>query len=315
MKKVLIIFLLLLSFLAFKNIAYAQQEIDACWTFLEAGDYKRAIEVGKLAVKNYPKNPKAYGCLGYAYYKVGELNLALENLEKAESLTSNKEDLMYIYHIMGQISHRIGYLDVALLYYIISLSLAKGLGNTDEQAGLLNDIGGIYKDKGELDKALSSYEESLRLETNEKEKASIYNNIAVVYYQKGDYQKAVKYFQKAIEIDEKYGNYHGVAIHKLNLGDTYIEMKDYEKAKKYLFEGLEGVKKVGDKLWEATGYVYLGKLYRDKGNKIEAKEYFTRAYNLYKSIGAEGYAQNVLEGIKELDKSNEKLNKSNKKIR
>jgi hypothetical protein len=52
MKKVLSIFFLLLSLLAFKNIAYAQQEIDACWTFNKAGDYKRAIEVGNLAVKN-----------------------------------------------------------------------------------------------------------------------------------------------------------------------------------------------------------------------------------------------------------------------
>jgi hypothetical protein len=41
----------LLSLLAFKNIAYAQREIDACSTFIKAGDYKRAIEVGKLAVK------------------------------------------------------------------------------------------------------------------------------------------------------------------------------------------------------------------------------------------------------------------------
>jgi len=60
MKKILSIFLLLLSFLAFKNIAYAQRKIDACRTFIEAGDYKRAVEVGKLAVKKYPKNPKAY---------------------------------------------------------------------------------------------------------------------------------------------------------------------------------------------------------------------------------------------------------------
>jgi tetratricopeptide (TPR) repeat protein len=75
---------------------------------------------------------------------------------------------------------------------------------------------------------------------------------------------------------------------KLNLGNTYRKMKDYEKAEKYLLEGLEGVKKVGDKYWEATGYQYLGWLYTDKGDKKTAKDYLTRAYNLFKSIGAEG---------------------------
>jgi tetratricopeptide (TPR) repeat protein len=71
-------------------------------------------------------------------------------------------------------------------------------------------------------------------------------------------------------------------------------MKDYEKGEKYLLEGLEGVKKVGDKYWEAVAYHYLGLLYRDKGDKKTAKDYLTRAYDLYKSIGAEGNAIGVL---------------------
>ena len=114
---------------------------------------------------------------------------------------------MYIYDQIGLILHSMGYLDDALLYYSRSLSLAKDLGNTDDQATLLNNIAGIYDKKGELDKALSYYEESLSLKT-EKEKAPIYNNIALIYIKKGDYQKAVEYFQKAIEICEKYGKYH-----------------------------------------------------------------------------------------------------------
>jgi tetratricopeptide (TPR) repeat protein len=282
---------------------YDKPEIAACWVFIYAGDYKRAIEAGKLAVEKYPKDSEAYLCLGLAYYNVGELKLALENLKKAESLTSNKEDLMGIYNIIGQILYRMGYLD-ALLYYSRSLNLAKDLGDIDMQATLINNIGEIYIVRGELDKALSYLEEALSLQINEKRKASTYNNIAAIYYKKGDYQKAVKYLQKAIEINEKYEDYHEVSRGKLNLGDLYREMKDYKNAEKYLFEGLEGVKKVGDKYWEATGYASLGFLYKDKGDKKTAREYFTRAYNLYKSIGAEGYAQSVLEEIKELDKSN-----------
>jgi tetratricopeptide (TPR) repeat protein len=303
MKKALSIFFLLLSLLAFKNIAYAETPLDACLNFYKAGDYKRAIEAGKLAVKKYPYNLLAYSCLGGAYYKVGELKLAYENMKKAESLTNNKASLMYIYNQIGMILKDMGYSNDALLYYSRSLSLAKDLGNTDMQAPLLNNIAGIYKDKGELDKALSYYEESLSLETNEKDKAIIYNNIADIYYKKGDYQKAVEYLQKAIEIDEKYGDYHEASMYKLNLGNVYRKMKDYENAEKYLSEGLEGVKKVGDKYWEAYGYWYFGDLYRDKGDKKAARDYYTRAYNLFKSIGAEGYAQGVLDDIKELDKS------------
>jgi len=227
MKKALSIFFLLLSLLVFKNIAYAQKEIDACFNFNKAGDYKRAIESGQSAIKKYPYNSEAYRCLGNAYYNVGEFKSAYDTMKKAESLTNKKEDLMYIYNKIGMILGKMGNLDDSFLYYNRSLSLAKDLGNTEMQAALLNNIAWIYYDKGELDKALSYYEESLNLKTNEKDKAPTYNNIALIYDKKDDYQKAVEYLQKAIEIDEKYGDYHNASMHKLNLGDTYRKIKDY----------------------------------------------------------------------------------------
>ena len=312
MKKAFILIFIIFSLLVFKNFAFAQQkserrglqpEVAACFLLLNfIGDYKRAIEVGKEAVQMYPNDPNAHRCLGESYHAIGEFKLALEHLKKAESLTSNKEDLMYIYNQIGRIYSDMGYLDRALIYYTGSLSLARNLGNRVAEAAVLNNIAGIYYRAGELDKALGYYEESLKLQTDEKEKATTYNNIAIIYSSKGNYQKAVEYFQKAIEIHKMSGDDHKVSQWKLNLGDTYREMKDYEKAEKYILEGLEGVKKVGDKYWEAYGYYFLGWLYIDKGNKKTAKDYLTRAYNLFKSIGAEGKAEEVLSDIRELEK-------------
>ncbi len=181
MKKLLTFTLLVfLSLLAFKNFAFAQPEVDACYNFLIARDYKRAIEAGKRAVQKYPDKPIAHYCLGRSYRMVGEFKLALEHMKRAESLTSNKKDLMHIYNQIGLIYNDIGYLDDALLYYNRSLSLARDLGNKSMQAEVLNNIANIYEKKDELDKALGYYEESLRLQTDEKEKAITYNNIAII---------------------------------------------------------------------------------------------------------------------------------------
>jgi len=277
------------------------EEVVKCENFYIAGDYERAIEAGKVAVEKDPNNLKAHYCLGRSYYKIGELKLALEHMKMAEGLTSNKKYLMYIYNQIGLIYEKMGYLDDALLYYSRSLSLARHLGNRNMQTSVLNNIAGIYVYKGELDKALGYYEETLRSQTDEKAKATTYNNIAFIYDIKGNYQKAVEYFQKAVEIGERYGDYRGASIRKLNLGNTYRKMRDYEKAEKYILEGLEGVKKVGDKYSEATGYAYLGWLYRDKGDKKTAKDYLIRAYDLFKSIGAERNAIGVLSAIRELE--------------
>lgn len=44
------------------------KEVYECFNFLKAGDYKRAIEAGKKAVKKYPNNSDAHLCLGINYY-------------------------------------------------------------------------------------------------------------------------------------------------------------------------------------------------------------------------------------------------------
>jgi len=174
MKKAFSLLFIILSLLAFKNFAFAQPEVDACYNFRKAGDYRRAIEAGRVAVQKYPNNIDAHYCLGISYRMVGEFKLALEHMKRAESLTSNKEELMYIYNQIGLIYDSMGYLDDALLYYSRSLSLARDLGNKSMQASVLNNIAGIYDNKGELDKALGYYEESIRLETDEKEKGKGY---------------------------------------------------------------------------------------------------------------------------------------------
>jgi tetratricopeptide (TPR) repeat protein len=71
------------------------EEVVKCENFYIAGDYERAIEAGKRAVEKDPNNLKAHYCLGRSYYKIGEFKLALKHMKKAESLTSDKEDLMH----------------------------------------------------------------------------------------------------------------------------------------------------------------------------------------------------------------------------
>ena len=159
--------LLTFALLVFLSLfAFAQPEVDACYNFHKAGDYRRAIEAGKRAVQKYPNNMDAHYCLGISYIAIGEFKLALEHMKRAERLTSDKEDLIDIYNQIGIIYEKMGYLDDAFLYYSRSLSLARDLGDKSMQATVLNGIANIYEKKNELDKALSYYEESLRLETD-----------------------------------------------------------------------------------------------------------------------------------------------------
>ncbi|MGC9001175.1 tetratricopeptide repeat protein, partial [Caldisericum sp.] len=116
-KLVLAIFLML----ALIGIAYAQMEIERCVKYLNAGDYQRAIEAGKRAVKLYPRSVDAYFCLGIAYTKTGQIDLAIESLKKAEAYAIRDDDLMYIYNWLGYNYYAKGDLDNSLFYNSKSL--------------------------------------------------------------------------------------------------------------------------------------------------------------------------------------------------
>jgi len=67
------------------------------------------------------------------------------------------------------------------------------------------NLGNLYANRNEIEKALSSYETALRLEPRA---VLALTNIAIVYGQRGEYDKAEASLRKAIEIDPKSAPVH-----------------------------------------------------------------------------------------------------------
>jgi tetratricopeptide (TPR) repeat protein len=55
-----------------KTEVRTQQGIEACYNYLSAKNYQKAIEIGEKLVKIYPENFDAYSCLAQAYLELGE---------------------------------------------------------------------------------------------------------------------------------------------------------------------------------------------------------------------------------------------------
>ena len=89
-----------------------------------------------------------------------------------------------------------------------------------------NNIGVVYKAKGEYDKALEYYQKSLairlkQLGPDHPDVATSYNNIGLVYDNKAEYDKALEYYQKSLAIRLKQlgpdhpdvaNSYHNIAF-------------------------------------------------------------------------------------------------------
>lgn len=275
------------------NCAFAQSEVDRCATYLNAGDYVRAVQAGQNAVRQSPRNGDAHFCLGDAFRLRGELTSALQELREAERLSSTKADLRVVYNRLGLTYSDIGDLDNAEFYHSRALSLATELGKKDVEASELNNLAVVFQDRGNLEKALEYYKQSLNLKRNESEQATVYNNIAVVYDQKGDHSSAIEYFSRAIGIHERSGNYASAATTRLNLGNTYRKIKEYDKARLELEQGLIGAKKAGKKYWEAVAYQYQAYLAVDTNHISDARTLLLMARQLAQSTGARGLIDSI----------------------
>lgn len=306
-------FLLVIVFVlifVYSSKVLASTEINKCLDYLEAKDYKRAIEFGKRAVELYSKSFESFFCLGKAYFETGEFQLALSNFKEAERLAITKNQLMLAYGMIGRAKQALGDLDDALSYFQKSLNLARELGDTKSESSLVGDIASIFYDKGEFDKALEYFEISLKLAKDERDKGVIYNNIALVYINKGEYVKAIEYLIKSVEICKRYGDKHGFARTLVNLGQAFIFVKQFDLAETCLFDGLKILQEMNDKYWEAEAYGNLGVLYFLKGNISRAEVYLKKAYDIFKSIGVEKEAEVVLDALNKLSKLTE-LKRSN----
>ena len=77
-----------------------------------------------------------------------------------------------------------------------------------------NNLGAVWRIKGDYDKAIGHFEKALEssLKTFGSEHpnlATSWNNLGLAWHGKGDYDKAIEYYEKALESDLKtFGSGH-----------------------------------------------------------------------------------------------------------
>ncbi|MDH2919060.1 MAG: tetratricopeptide repeat protein [Sideroxydans sp.] len=282
--------------------ALAATPTENCFNYKKAGDYPRAIQSGKEAVRLTPKSGDAFLCLGNAYYQVGDFDLALKNLLQAEQFFTQKSDLSLVYSNLGHVVKLKGDLQQALNYYSRSLGLDRELGDKAGEAVGLSNIAGVFRDRGDLDKALNYYQQSLNINPNEAGKAATYNNIAMAYSDREDYVSAVDNLDKAISLNRRFGNYHAAAQSILNKGSVQTEQRAFDVAETTLNEGLAAIQKVGDKYWESVALEYIAHLAEARGSIDLAKSKYQEALQLAQTAGATSLAESLARKLSLLQK-------------
>ena len=127
--------------------------------------------------------------------------------------------------------------EIALKNYQASLKYAKQTDNKYNQTKALLNLSGLYYHQLKYEKSIEILKQAqaqLDKYNTAKFKPKILNNLGIYYMDLGQFEKAISCFQEALKLDLVSNNQYGCAIKYGNLGYLFTQKKDFSQAQRYL---------------------------------------------------------------------------------
>lgn len=156
------------------------------------------------------------------------------------------------------------------------------------KAGAMNNIGYVYKQQGDIAKALDWYNRSLKIREEIGNKygiANSINNIGRIYNIQGNNRKAIECYKKSLKIQNDIGDKHGASISLSNIGLIYNNQGDIPEALEYYNKGLKMQDEIGDKQGVGISLYNIGHVYSMQNNFPKALEAYHKSLKILEEVG------------------------------
>ncbi len=154
-------------------------------------------------------------------------------------------------------------------------------------AHLLNTLGGITWQLGNINEAHRYVEQSLKLYEQLGYIwgiAQAYSNLGVLNAELGNWSKTIENWESSLELRRGTGDVLGQATAQCNIGQLRIMMGELEKAGEQLNKSLKLFQKLGDSWGSGQAYINLAMLALVEDQIDEAEEFAKIAYDLANSV-------------------------------
>ena len=192
-----------------------------------------------------------------------------------------------------------GAYDQALREGDLALDLARRLGDRDDEASLLNNLGLIHLSRKDLVRAEASFQEALGVQAaleHPREVAAIRNNLAIIAKERGDLDRAESLYTQNLASARHLGDALAQARALINLGDVAIGRLQFPRAEACLQEGLALREAAGNRPGLIVPILNLGILARLQGRLPEARQWCERGLALALEL-----QRKPLEGLAQLE--------------
>lgn len=249
----------------------AQEYIQQSSLEYQKKNYLKAIELAQKSLKEHVTF-EGYYLIGSSYYQRNDFEKALENLQKAEKLNPDSEQLLLM---LGLIFYSKENYDLSIQKFEQLLKL-----RPDDPVYYYR-LGLAYKQKRKYDKAIQYLEKASNQKFPYQE--NVWLNLADIYFELKDYEKSEYYYnqlekQKPNLEEIKNSKSHVEIARYLDKGNLAFKNRDYKSAEEWY------TKIVQLKPKEKIGYIQLGILYLEMQNFPASIENFSKALNIKKDF-------------------------------
>lgn len=262
-----------------------------------AGDPRRAVEdylVRALVIQSKLRNEQGqadiFNAFGVAYQQMGDLDLAIENYEKAAALrkrigdargtATSLKNLATVRMIRGEYKMALASLRSALL-------ILEEIGNRSGIAELQDAFGSLEEEQGRYSEALTHYRAALQVRRtlgDQRSLAKSHNNVGYAYYLLADYGNALVYFQEALRLYRAGGDHTGGMLVTQSIGLVQLAQGPWDGAVKSFVEALGESRNEDSKSAIAMSQGYLGLAEQCQGRYGAAVRSFDQALGVLEKL-------------------------------
>jgi serine phosphatase RsbU (regulator of sigma subunit) len=209
----------------------------------------------------------------------------LDSLRSEASRTTGKAKI----DLLNDISYKFRFSDAsaALKAGLEGIRLAKKENLQTLEIYLRNNVGLLYLDKGQYEKALENFiaAETLAEQTGDKKAlAMAMENIGIMYKYQNMYEKALLNFSAALKIYSEIGDLQSKSNVLTDFGSLFYDLKDNEKALEYFLQALKLNEELKDNGGIAGGLNNVAVIYEEMKNYSKAMEYHQRSLSLNRNL-------------------------------
>lgn len=262
-----------------------------------------------------------YSCIGLMVSIYRELNRSQDItaiiIKKLQASANNSKRECVLLQRLGLIFKDQGNIEKSLDYFDQALDKFEQIPSpTDKdielQVSIERNLGVLYRNKNDLDKALFHLNKALALaETIHADnlKAAVLNSLGTLYRIRKEYYKAIQAYEESLKLKAELENLSGLSTTYTNLAELYLEINNFLKAEVNGIKAYEYGKLSKERMKVMNACEKLADIYEKMNRREKAFPYAKRAYQLRDSIYVASIAEQSakLEAQFDIDKKRKEI--------